>query len=128
MKNYNEMTKKQIMNEYIELMEAYAPYADRLRELWVQDRITYGALINYDAYDSYGRKNISDMISKASAAKKFSQYINCSTTKFDWTYNIKQLDFAVSRTISFVETQESLEFEQTQKQLLIANGEITYMD
>ncbi len=128
MTNVHKMTKNQIIDLYFEIMKDYTPWADRLIELVSQDRITSGALYIYDAYQSYGRQKISEMFNKAGKAKSFSQYIGCNTTKFDWTYSILKLQDDIAKTKLFIETQEQLPFEQTQKQLLIANGEINYID
>lgn len=116
------MTKSQIIDHI--LNTDFSDLDSRLDALMEQGRITGGARYYvYNPYQFYGYTRIMEILDKASHSKDYIRYIK----RIDFTtYNIYLQDFQkdMARALAFVEEQEALPFESTQKQLLIQKGEL----
>lgn len=118
------MTKQEIIN-YI-LNTDFTDIQNRLDALMNQDRITSGARYYvYNPYNFYGFNQIMKILDKASKSRNYSRYLNRVSSI---AYNIYLDDFRenMTRTLAFIQEQETLPFVETQKQVLISKGEIKY--
>lgn len=116
------MTKSQIIDHI--LSTDLTDLSNRLDALLEQNRITSGARYYvYNPYLFYGYTKIIEILGKACKAKDYIRYINRIDSI---TYNIYLQAFQkdLTRALAFVEEQEALPFESTQKQLLIQKGEL----
>lgn len=116
------MTKLDIIKSILNY--DFVSIQDRLNKLEKEDKITAGAAFwVYSPYEFYSYKTISELISKAAASKDYTRYLKrISSTQYQVWWQMFQEDGA--KTKAFIEEQESLPFNQTQKQLLIQAGEI----
>lgn len=109
------MTKIEIFS-YI-LSFDYSSLNTRLDKLLREGRITPGA--RYYVYNPYGYywARVSDIASKASNSKDYFRYIKRidSTT---WRIIYQGFQEDMEKIKAFIEEQEKLPFEKTQKQLL----------
>lgn len=118
------MTKSQIIR-YI-LNVDFTDIQHRLDALMDQDRITSGARYYvYNPYSFYGYNQIMGILDRASKSKNYFRYLNRISSI---TYNIYLDDFRenMTKTLAFIQEQETLPFVETQKQVLISKGEIEY--
>ena len=116
------MTKSQIIDHI--LNTDLTDLSNRLDALLEQNRITPGARYYvYNPYQFYGLTQILEILDKASHSKDYIRYIKRIDSI---TYNIYLQDFQkdMARALAFVEEQEALPFELTQKQVLIQKGEL----
>lgn len=109
------MTKIEIFSYIIHF--DYSSLNTRLDQLLKEERITSGA--RYYVYNPHGYywEKVSDIASKASNSKDYFRYIKRidSTT---WKIIYKGFQEDIERIKNFIEEQEKLPFEKTQKQLL----------
>ena len=98
--------------------------ADRLERLLSEDRITSGACYYvYNPYEFYSHKEVMDLICRASKSKDYFRYIKrLNSTHYSILLDMFKKDIA--KTEAFLEEQENLPFEKSQKQLLIQKGEL----
>lgn len=116
------MTKMEIYN-YI-LHYDIRPLADRLEKLLSEDRITSGACYYvYNPYEFYSLKQVMELSTKACKSKN---YFRCIKRVDSITFNVLLEGFKedIAKTEAFLAEQESLPFEQSQKQVLIQKGEL----
>lgn len=116
------MTKMNIFHNILDY--DYKSLADRLDKLVEQDRITTGAAyFVYDPYQWYSHRKASELCSKAAKSTDFTRYLKrLSTTEWSVMWQMFQEDEA--KTLAFIQEQEALPFDQTQKQVLIQKGEL----
>ncbi|HHV27923.1 MAG TPA: hypothetical protein GXX63_12120 [Tissierellia bacterium] len=120
------MTKLEMVRRYFDFIlgEELQSWEDRLDALMNEGRITTGA--RYYVYNSHrwhGVKLMDDITSRASKAKNYIVYIN-NRKKWDYEYAWKDIQKEFSKMKAFVEEQEALPYEKTQKQRLISNDEL----
>lgn len=117
------MTKMETIN-YI-LHYNFQELWNRLTTLLEQDRITTGAAYYvYNPFDNYSLCKIQELTTKASASKNFIRYIK-RTDSLQFSVLLDMFNKDMDRIVTFIEEQENLPFEETQKQVLIRNGEIS---
>ena len=117
------MTKLEMVRRYFDFIlgEELKSWEDRLDALMTEGRITTGA--RYYVYNSHrwpGVKLMDDITSRASKAKNYIAYLN----KWDYEYAWEDIQKEFSKMKAFVEEQEALPYEKTQKQRLISNDEL----
>lgn len=118
------MTKNEMIREVLH-MDLNSIY-NRLAALVEENRITVGAAYYvYNPYDFYGYKKILEIFDRACKSKNYNQYLNCNVPKWNVQYYYSDLLSQMDRAKKFIEEQESLPFEQTQKQILIQKGELS---
>lgn len=89
-----------------------------------QDRITAGARYYiYNPYKFYSLNQIHELIGKAAASKNYTRYLK-RIDSIQYSVWLQMFKEDLKKTLDFVEEQENLPFEQSQKQILIQNGEI----
>ena len=120
------MTKLEMVRRYFDFIlgEELKSWEDRLDALMNEGRITTGA--RYYVYNShrwYGVKMMDDITSRASKAKNYIAYIN-NRKKWDYEYAWEDIQKEFAKMKAFVEEQEGLPYEKTQKQRLISNDEL----
>ncbi len=120
------MTKLEMVRRYFDFIlgEELKSWEDRLDTLMNEGRITTGA--RYYVYNShrwYGVKMMDEITSRAAKAKNYIAYIN-NRKKWDYEYAWEDIQKEFSKMKAFVEEQEALPYEKTQKQRLISNGEL----
>jgi len=120
------MTKLEMVRRYFNFIlgEELQSWEDRLDALMNEGRITTGA--RYYVYNShrwYGVKMMDEITSRASKAKNYIAYLN-NRKKWDYEYAWRDIQKEFSKMKAFVEEQEALPYEKTQKQRLISNGEL----
>ena len=120
------MTKLEMVRRYFDFIlgEELQSWEDRLDALMNEGRITTGA--RYYVYNShrwYGVKMMDEITSRASKAKNYIAYLN-NRKKWDYEYAWRDIQKEFSKMKAFVEEQEALPYEKTQKQRLISNGEL----
>lgn len=116
------MTKMEIVQEMLAI--DFSSISDRLDKLMEEGRITSGARYYvYNPYQIYSLTWLQELLDKAGKSKN---YIRCIKRTDSITFSIiwKSFQEDLNKIISFVEEQENLPFEQTQKQILIQNGEL----
>lgn len=115
-------TKRQIMQTIVELWvkESNIESDAKLWDLYQQDRITGGCYYVYNTYDAYEYKESHLLFDRAYRSRTSMEDIKM----WDFTHTLKMLEKHYEKLRAFVEEQESLPFEQTQKQLLIKEGEL----
>ena len=97
-------TKWQLKKEFFEMVDR--DLIDRLFNLYENGRITYGCYLVYSIYDNY---NYRVLLEKP---------LN-KITKMEMLICIEVLKKDIERARKFVEEQENLPFEETQKQQLL---------
>ncbi|MFA5542869.1 MAG: hypothetical protein WDA47_03785 [Bacilli bacterium] len=120
-------TKRQCLNRYFEIMEEVfkQDILERLNSLVKADRVTSGAAYYiYSPYEWYGYKAISTILQKANSSKDILRYLK-RVSKFYWNYYIQDMERQMKETMAFIQEQETIEFEKSQKQVLKAKGELT---
>lgn len=120
------MTKLEMVRRYFDFIlgEELKSWEDRLDTLMNEGRITAGA--RYYVYNSHrwpGVKMMDDITSRASKAKNYITYLN-NRKKWDYEYAWEDIQKEFSKMKAFVEEQEALPYEKTQKQRLISNDEL----
>lgn len=116
------MTKLDIIH-YI-LSYDIKPIHERLKKLYEEDRITVGAYFYvYNPFNSYYLKQVSELVGKACKSKDYFRYIK-RTDHLTLTLWKRGFDEDLAKALAFLEEQESLPFEQSQKQQLILKGEL----
>lgn len=117
------MTKLDIVHEI--LTYDFTSINQDLNQLFEEGRITSGARYYvYDPYGIYSVKWVSELISKAAASKDYTRYIKRQTSiQMNVIYRMFTED--LKKITDFIEEQKDLPFEQSQKQQLIANGELS---
>lgn len=120
------MTKLEMVRRYFDFIlgEELKSWEDRLDALMNEGRITTGA--RYYVYNSHrwpGVKMMDDITSRASKAKNYIAYIN-NRKKWDYEYAWEDIQKEFEKMKAFVEEQEALPYEKTQKQRLISNDEL----
>lgn len=119
------MTKFDMIHSFMQM--DLKPINDRITALCKADRITVGAAFYvYSPYEFYSYKKLSEIITRALKAKDYTQYINCNVSKRDIQYYYNDFLAELEKAEKFVEEQEALPFEQTQKQLLVQKGELSH--
>lgn len=98
--------------------------ADRLEKLLSEDRITSGACYYvYNPYEFYSLKQILEISSKAHKSKNYFRAIK-RTDSITYGVLLRMFKDSIAKTEAFLEEQEALPFEQSQKQVLIQKGEL----
>ena len=120
------MTKLEMVRRYFDFIlgEELKSWEDRLDALMNEGRITTGA--RYYVYNShrwYGVKMMDEITSRAAKSKNYIAYIN-NRKKWDYEYAWRDIQKEFAKMKAFVEEQEALPFENTQKQRLISNDEL----
>ncbi len=120
------MTKLEMVRRYFDFIlgEELQSWEDRLDALMNEGRITTGA--RYYVYNSHrwpGVKMMDDITSRASKAKNYIAYLN-NRKKWDYEYAWRDIQKEFEKMKAFVEVQEALPYEKTQKQRLISNDEL----
>lgn len=116
------MTKMEIIDYILEY--DFGSLSDRLDKLMKEDRITGGARFYvYDPYSIYSLNQIHDLLGKAANSKNYFRYIK-RVDSIQFNVWLKMFNEDVARIVSFLEEQEALPFEQSQKQVLIQKGEL----
>lgn len=120
------MTKLEMVRRYFDFIlgEELKSWEDRLDTLMNEGRITTGA--RYYVYNSHrwpGVKMMDEITSRAAKAKNYIGYIN-NRKKWDYEYAWEDIQKEFSKMKAFVEEQEALPYEKTQKQRLISNDEL----
>lgn len=116
------MTKSQIIDHI--LNTDLTDLSNRLDALLEQNRITSGARYYvYNPYQFYGLTQIMEILAKAGKAKDYTRYIK-RIDSFSYNYYLKDFQDNMAKALAFVEEQEALPFESTQKQVLIQKGEL----
>lgn len=117
------MTKLDIVT-YILSNPEHSDLSDRLLALYQEDRITSGAYTVYNPFSIYSYRQISALSSKAAASKDYVRYLKrIDSTQYQVWKDMYDQDLRKIRT--FITEQEALPFEESQKQQLIANGELS---
>lgn len=120
------MTKLEMVRRYFDFIlgEELKSWEDRLDVLVHQGRITTGARYYvYNSHSWYGVKKMDEITSRASKAKNYIAYIN-NRKKWDYEYAWADIQKEFAKMKAFVEKQEVLPYEKTQKQRLISNDEL----
>ncbi|HUM44983.1 MAG TPA: hypothetical protein PKI14_18710 [Fervidobacterium sp.] len=120
------MTKLEMVSRYFDFIlgEELKSWEDRLDALMKEGRITTEARYYvYNSHSWYGVKLMHDIIIRASKAKCYSTYIN-NRKKLDYEYAWADIQKEFAKMKAFVEEQEALPYEKTQKQRLISNDEL----
>lgn len=116
------MTKLEIY-DYI-LHYDIRPLADRLEKLLSEDRITSGACYYvYNPYEFYSLKQVMELSFKACKSKDYFRYIK-RLNSIHYSVLMDMFKKDIAKTEAFLEEQENLPFEKSQKQLLIQKGEL----
>ncbi len=116
------MTKQDIIH-YI-LNYDIRSLADRLERLMSEDRITSGACYYvYNPYEFYQLKQVMDLTYKASKSKDYFRYLKRKDSIF-YSVMLEGFKKNIAKTEAFLQEQENLPFEQSQKQVLIQKGEL----
>lgn len=117
------MTKMEIVNEIIHF--DFNSLNQELDRLYKEDRITGGARYYvYNPFDIYSVKWVSELIDRATASKDYTRYIKRQTsTQMNVIYRMFTED--LKKITDFIEEQKVLPFNQSQKQQLIAKGELS---
>ena len=120
------MTKLEMVRRYFNFIlgEELKSWEDRLDALMNEGRITTGA--RYYVYNShrwYGVKKMDEITSRAAKAKNYIRYIN-NRKKWDYEYAWRDIQKEFEKMKAFVEEQEALPYEKTQKQRLMSNDEL----
>ena len=116
------MTKSQIIDHI--LNTDFSDLDSRLDALMEQGRITGGARYYvYNPYQFYGYTRIMEILDKAAHSKNYTRYIK-RIDSFTYSYCLENFQKNMAKALAFVEEQEALPFESTQKQLLIQKGEL----
>lgn len=96
----------------------------RLDKLMEGERITGGARYYvYNPYENYGLKSLMELLNKASKSKDYTRYLK-RVDSFTYCYMYQDFIKGVEKTLAFIQEQENLPFEETQKQVLIQKGEL----
>lgn len=113
------MTKKEIITEYYQIMEqASKELEPRLSKLVLEKRITWGAYFYiHNHREWYGTKMIDSILTKAAFANNFMAIVK-RTSSSDWNYYLNHIKESYQIAEDFAQQQESLPFEETQKQIL----------
>lgn len=98
------MTKWQLKGQFFEMVDK--DLIDRLFNLYENGRITYGCYLVYSIYDNYSYRELLE------------KPLN-KLTKQLMEIHINELAKHIEKVKSFVEEQENLPFEETQKQQLL---------
>lgn len=119
------MTKKQLLDKHFEISDKankeLSPILDKLVE---EGRITSGAAyLIHTWYQWYGYKAISEVLQKAGHSKNYTRYLK-RIDLWQWKYWIKDMEDSYQKALDFITEQENLPFEQSQKQVLIAEGKL----
>lgn len=97
----------------------------RLNKLVQENRITAGAAFYvYNPFENYQYRQCMEIVRKAGNSKNYTRYIkriDSITYQVMWDFFKDQMD----KTEAFLTEQEAIPFEQSQKQQLIANGELS---
>lgn len=117
------MTKLDIVHEI--LTHDFTPIQKDLDQLLEEGRITTGARYYvYNPFDIYSVKWVSELVDKAVRSKDYTRYIKRQTSiQMNVIYQMFTED--LKKITTFIEEQKALPFDQTQKQVLIANGELS---
>lgn len=117
------MTKHQVI-DYVYSFDLET--LDRqLQNLMDEGRITTGARYYvYNPYRIYTLTAINELVGKATKSKDYDRYIRrIKSTQYNvW---LRMFDEDVAKIQKFISEQTRLPFAQTQKQQLIANGELS---
>lgn len=113
------MTKKQMILEYYNILDkAHKQLDPRLKKLLDEHRITAVAVYYiHNKYNWPGTKAIDGIITKAIDSKNYSSYIS-RVKKSEYKKHLQSMQDSFNETQAFIEKQESLPYEETQKQLL----------
>lgn len=116
------MTKQEIVH-YLLTVDT-KDLGDRLDKLMDEERITSGArYLVYNPMDSYDITWLLETLGKASDSKNYTRYLKrISLGVFE--YHLNHYNKHLADIEAFVEEQENLPFDQTQKQVLIQKGEL----
>lgn len=115
------MTKLEMVRRYFDFIlgEELKSWEDRLDALMKEGRITTGARYYvYNSHSWYGVKMMDEITSRAAKAKNYIGYIN-NRKKWDYEYAWEDIQKEFAKMKAFVEEQEALPYEKTQKQRLI---------
>lgn len=117
------MTKSQII-DYI-LTYDLKTLDNEVEILMNEGRITSGARYYiYNPYRIYAKDQILEVVKKAAKSKDYTRYIKrISSTQYNvW---LQMFDEDIKKIQDFIAEQTRLPFSRTQKQQLIANGELS---
>lgn len=96
-----------------------------LSRLVEEDRITAGAACYiYNPYECYQYNQCLDIVRKASNSKSYTRYIK-RINSITLQVMLDLFNQKMDESWNFIMEQSTLPFEQTQKQVLIANGELS---
>lgn len=116
------MTKAEIIN-YLLTIDTKS-LRDRLDKLMDENRITSGARYYvYNPMDNYDITWLLETLNKASDSKNYTRYLKRIGLGV-FNYHLNHYNQHLDKITSFVEEQENLPFDQTQKQILIQKGEL----
>lgn len=117
------MTKLQIIDRI--LSYDFNSLTTELDRLVNENRITTGAAFYvYNPYKCYPYNQCLELVRKASNSKNYTRYIkriDSITFQVMWDFFNQEME----KAWNFITEQSNLPFEQSQKQQLIANGELS---
>jgi hypothetical protein len=119
------MNKKELLDKHFEMAKQFSrEISPRLDKLVEDNRITTGAAYTvYDVTQCYGYTKIKEILDKAFKSKDTIRYMKRIKLS-SWQYYVNDMQRVYDKVIVFCDEQEALPFEQTQKQVLIAKGEL----
>lgn len=116
------MTKQEII-KYI-LSYDLDDIDSRLDKLMREEKITGGARYYvYGPYENYGFKTLLEILSKADKSKNYFRYLK-RIDRFSYQCLYQNFTQGMEKAMAFIQEQETLPFEKTQKQVLISKGEL----
>jgi hypothetical protein len=117
-------TKRDCLNQYFDLMTKGDKLHARVIALMESNRITSGACFYvHNPYDWHGAKSIAKILEKAGHSKNYTAALK-RISQWHWNYYLKDIEAHLAETTAFVNEQEKLPFDKTQKQILIQKGEL----
>lgn len=112
------MKKRECLNRYFELTKDFSKLNNRLSKLVDEDKITTGAAYYvYNPFRFYYYERISDILTKASKSTNYTRYLK-RIDKYTWNSLIIGLEKELEEAYIFVEEQEKLPIELSQKGML----------
>jgi len=116
------MTKTQIIDHILNF--DLKTLDNQLQNLMDEGRITSGARYYvYNPYRIYALNTVGELIGKAAKSKNYTRYIKRIDT-VQYSVWLRMFDEEVEKIQAFIREQTTVPFTQSQKQQLIANGEL----
>jgi len=112
-------TKKWYLDEFRKVQKESFELNKRLMELCKQEKVTSGCLLAYDPHRALWYEELSNLYTRSRRRK--ARLISIQSS-----YDLFVQD--VNRLREFVEEQEALPFEESQKQVLIREGKLQNRD